>query len=152
MITLNYFGRIKHEGLKQMADYYIKTSSKYTDVRLVSMKEHNGSNETEKKKKENEALIRRLEKENSVKILLDVKGRELTTEEFAEMLGDYKDRGERIAIYIGNYYGVDKKIRDMFDLSISLSRLTFNHEIALMLITEQIYRGMNYLSGGKYHK
>lgn len=87
----------------------------------------------------------------SYKVLLDPRGREWTSEEFAEWLGERALRGTReLAFLVGGDRGFPETIREQADLLMSLSRLTLTHDWACTLLLEQIYRAFTILRGYPY--
>jgi 23S rRNA (pseudouridine1915-N3)-methyltransferase len=90
---------------------------------------------------------------NSYKILLDPSGREWSSEEFAEWLGERALRGTRELIFlVGGDKGFAPAIREQADLLLGLSRMTLTHDWACTLLLEQIYRGFTILRGYPYAK
>ena len=83
-------------------------------------------------------------------ILLDQRGKELSTEEFAETL-EKLEYMEKLNFIIGGPYGVDKKWKDSVDLVVSMSKMTFPHQLSLIILVEQLYRTYTILSGHPYH-
>lgn len=85
-------------------------------------------------------------------ILLDEKGKEMTSSEFASYLQKIMLSGrKRIVFVIGGPYGFSKEIYKRADQMISMSRMTFTHEMVRLFFTEQIYRAMTILRGEPYH-
>ena len=94
-------------------------------------------------------LLARLE--GSYKVFLDAQGREWTSEEFAEWLGQRALGGTReLAFVVGGPDGFSAPFREHADLLLSLSRMTFNHDLARVLMLEQIYRAFTILRGYPY--
>jgi 23S rRNA (pseudouridine1915-N3)-methyltransferase len=92
-------------------------------------------------------------KERSFLIVLDEKGKELTTGELAAMISDLqKRRYTEIRFFIGGPYGMAPGARAGSDLLLSMSRLTLPHQLARVMLMEQIYRCGTILSGENYHK
>jgi len=89
-------------------------------------------------------------------VLLDVGGREVSTREFAEFLGRRLSASSSslrgVAFVVGGHQGVDEETRQTADHIISLSRMTLPHEMARLVLVEQIYRVMTILRGGRYHR
>ncbi len=152
MIEIYYFGRFKHAGLEKAAAYYAKALSKFMPLKMSELHEAKSHNESEKIKRESAVLEKALLRDSNHKVLLDAQGKSLDTEGFSRMIGGHVDAGRRLSFYIGNYYGVEPGLKGLFDTAISLSPLTFNHEIALLLLAEQLYRAVDLLHGGKYNR
>ncbi|MBN2354985.1 23S rRNA (pseudouridine(1915)-N(3))-methyltransferase RlmH [candidate division KSB1 bacterium] len=86
-------------------------------------------------------------------VALDRSGAEFDSRTFASWLQKRLNDGNKsLAFLIGGPLGLDRSIVEKADQTISLSRLTFAHELAAVVLLEQIYRAFNLLHGGKYHK
>ncbi len=87
------------------------------------------------------------------RILLDERGREFSSGEFARFVGKRRDGGTRqFAVLIGGADGHTAETRAAADLVLALGRLTLQHELALVVVAEQIYRAHSILAGGPYHR
>lgn len=85
-------------------------------------------------------------------VLLDENGREYTSREFAARLEKIMGSGKKRAVFVvGGPYGFSRKVYDRADAMLSLSRMTFNHEMVRLFFTEQLYRGISILQGLPYH-
>ncbi|XP_045821500.1 putative RNA methyltransferase At5g10620 isoform X2 [Trifolium pratense] len=85
-------------------------------------------------------------------VMLDEHGRDLRSEQMAELVADAGNTGaSRISFCIGGPYGHGRKIRERANLSIKLSSMVLNHQIALLVLVEQLYRSWTILRGQKYH-
>ncbi|MDE6249558.1 MAG: 23S rRNA (pseudouridine(1915)-N(3))-methyltransferase RlmH, partial [Paramuribaculum sp.] len=85
-------------------------------------------------------------------VLLDERGREMTSREFADDIDRYGIRGTKRLVYIvGGPYGFSAKVYDRANAKLSLSRMTYPHEMVRLFFTEQIYRAMTILRGEPYH-
>ncbi|MDE7180726.1 MAG: 23S rRNA (pseudouridine(1915)-N(3))-methyltransferase RlmH [Muribaculaceae bacterium] len=85
-------------------------------------------------------------------VLLDEKGREYTSLEFASWLEKLMVAGRKRTVFVvGGPYGFSKEVYARADAKLSLSKMTFNHEMVRMFFIEQIYRGMTILRGEPYH-
>ena len=102
--------------------------------------------------KEAMALERHL-KRDGLTVALDPQGKTLNTEEFARWLQDAMNRSaSRVTFVIGGAWGLSKTIAEQADLRLSLSPMTFSHELARLVLTEQIYRALSLWKGLPYHK
>ncbi len=84
----------------------------------------------------------------SYKIVLDVAGKHLTSHEFSNILAS----GRNIDFIIGGAFGLDQAILDNSDLRLSMSKMTFPHQLAKVMLLEQIYRAQTILDNHPYHK
>lgn len=101
--------------------------------------------------KDDSALLKRVDGVRGV-LALDEKGELMTSTRFSSVLfKTVQDHGARAAFVIGGADGLPKEIRERYPL-ISLSRLTFTHQMARLILAEQIYRAMEIKRGSKYHR
>jgi 23S rRNA (pseudouridine1915-N3)-methyltransferase len=77
----------------------------------------------------------------------------MTSDEFARFLrGRDRDSGQPLAFVVGGFLGLADRIRDKADMTMSLSRLTFSHELARVMLLEQVYRALTIVGGRPYAK
>ena len=96
-------------------------------------------------------FLRRLE-DRDVLFLLDERGRQWSSEELSLRLYEQIALGQgTLTLLIGGPYGTSKAVQQRADVTLSLSKMTFTHEMALLLLTEQLYRAAMIHSGSKYH-
>lgn len=101
--------------------------------------------------RESERLLRRIKSGDAV-IVLDEHGRDLSTVDFSKILDrNLNDSIKRIVFVIGGAYGIDSTVIDRGGFSMRLGSMTMPHELARLVLAEQLYRATNLLSGGKYH-
>ena len=85
-------------------------------------------------------------------VVLDERGRTLTSPQFAQQLGKWRDQGVRqVTFVIGGAYGLTDEVRHRADLVLSLSAMTFPHQLVRVLFAEQLYRAFSILQGSPYH-
>lgn len=85
-------------------------------------------------------------------VVLDERGRTLTSPQFATQLGKWRDQGVRqVTFVIGGAYGLTEEVRQRADLVLSLSAMTFPHQLVRVLFAEQLYRAFSILQGSPYH-
>ncbi len=136
-------GKLKERAFDAKCSEFVKWLSPYAQVEVVELPD--GGREKEKKE-----ILRALEKErNSLVVIMSEEGKLMNSLEFAGYLGR-ADR--RVVFVIGGPDGLDPEIRGRGDLLWSLSPLTFTHELARLLLLEQLYRAMSIIRGGKYHR
>lgn len=152
-IRIICLGKTKQKFIEEGIIEYQKRITKYIklewqilpDVKLTGSK-------TIEIVKEQEAVI--LEKnlsQSSFLIVLDEKGKEFSSEKFAEFLEEKLSFGKDIIFVIGGVYGLSKKILKRADLVLSFSRFTFTHQMIRFLLAEQLYRSFTIIKGKKYH-
>lgn len=107
--------------------------------------------EAVQKQKEGQLMLAAMQPSDFV-VLLDERGREYTSREFAGFIEKKMASGlKRLLLVIGGPYGFSDEVYARADGKISLSRMTFSHEMVRLFITEQIYRAMTILRGEPYH-
>ena len=156
-ITLITVGTLKEEYLKSAVDEYKKRLSQYARVDEVNIKEERISNEDDRTEiaralaAEGEKILAAVPK-GATKIALCVEGRHYSSEQLAEMVGKCCDETGKIALIIGSSHGLADAVKLSSDARISLSALTFPHQLARVILYEALYRSFTILAGKKYHK
>lgn len=104
--------------------------------------------------RDGEAAIRKLETDRAATVvLLDAGGKTLDSEAFARWLGEQRDLGTREIVFVcGEADGFPEGLRERVKQKISLSAMTYSHELARVMLAEQIYRAFAILSGSPYPK
>ena len=107
-----------------------------------------------KKALEQEAeKIRALIPQAACKVAMCIEGRQLESSEFASLFEKISLNGKSKAVFIiGSSHGLDESLKSECDLKLSMSRMTFPHQLARLMPTEQIYRAFSITAGSKYHK
>jgi len=152
MIKIAYFGSLKTSFVKSGIERYCKWLSPYSKLSFVELKSGGDINREQMmdiQKREATALLKRVKNEEL--IVLDEKGEECTSMEFAELLRSRQISSTDLFFAIGGYTGFHTDVKSAASKTIALSKMTFTHEMALLLLIEQIYRGMKIIKGEKYH-
>lgn len=89
---------------------------------------------------------------DSYKIALEVTGKHYTSHEFAKIIENQQHSNKNIDLIIGGAFGLDQAILDLAHLKLSLSKMTLPHQMAKILLLEQIYRSQTILTNHPYHK
>ena len=141
-------------GIKE----YLKRLKPYTNIELVEGLEEKISPRAGNKdieiclQKEGAKLLNLIGKDEIV-IVLDIKGDALTSEEWAQYIQRLNvSPVSRVNLVIGGSFGVDEKVKQRADRAVSFSNMTFPHQMAVLILTEQIYRGFKIIKGEPYHK
>ncbi|MFH0875726.1 MAG: 23S rRNA (pseudouridine(1915)-N(3))-methyltransferase RlmH [archaeon] len=146
MIKIIAVGKVKNPNIDGLTSEFIKRISKYTKLEVSIVKEEK-IKVNEAKKEEGKRILDLLSKKHAPIYCLDVKGVELTSEEFAKTLKE-----KNACFVIGGYSGLSEEVLAKATKIISISKMTFTHEFALLLLSEQIYRGFTILNNENYHK
>jgi 23S rRNA (pseudouridine1915-N3)-methyltransferase len=153
-ITFLTVGKTEDAYLKEGIDKYTKRLKHYTKLELVDLPELKNTKaltEQQQKAKEAEAILKKISPLDHV-ILLDDKGMELTSIKFAGYI-DKKSVGSvsSLVFIVGGPYGFDPSVYDRANDKLSLSRMTFSHQMIRLLFVEQLYRAYTILKGEPYH-
>ncbi len=98
-------------------------------------------------------LLSRTIPSGSLVVVMDERGRVLSSPEFAEQLARWRDGGRQdVAFVIGGADGIAPGLRDRADFAISFGRMVWPHMLVRVMLAEQLYRAANILSGGPYHR
>ena len=151
-------GRMKEKALRQMADEYLKRLNrygKYEEAEIPDLPEPMGASEAlreQVKTREGEAMLVRLRGGDRV-IALTIGGKQRSSEELAEHLNALRIQGAgRLVFAIGGSLGLGENLLRRADEELSMGPMTFPHQLARVMLLEQLYRSEKILAGEKYHK
>ena len=150
-------GKRKEKAYRQMADEYLKRLSrygKYEESEVPDLPESTGSAALEEqvKAKEGEALLARIRPGDRV-IALTIPGKMTDSPSLASHLEELRTGGvSRIVFVIGGSLGLGKNVLERADEEMSMSPMTFPHQLARVMLLEQLYRAAKISAGERYHK
>lgn len=157
-ITIAAVGKLKEKYLKDSISEYTKRISRFADVEIVEVEDEHApeslstAQEVQVKQKEAERLLKRV-KENSYIILLDLAGEQADSETFSSKIESVMLSGNsHITFIIGGSLGLDKSLINAAGYRLCLSKMTFPHQLARLILLEQIYRAFKIMNGETYHK
>jgi 23S rRNA (pseudouridine1915-N3)-methyltransferase len=142
-LTIAWIGKTKSVAVQSLTDEYLKRLRQYADREGVSFKDESAL--LKLCGREGKGTHRRL-------VLLDSRGKQLTSEELARFLGDHQDTNPVPLVFaVGPADGFSENARQQADFTLSLGKMTIAHELARVLLLEQLYRGFTILKGHPYH-
>ena len=152
-------GKMKEKAYRQMADEYLKRLSrfgKYEEAEIPDLPEPasgvSEALEEQLKAREGEAILARIRPGDRV-IALTIPGKQRSSEELAQHLAELKTAGaSRFVFVIGGSLGLGKNVLERADEEMSMSRMTFPHRLARVMLLEQLYRAEKISAGERYHK
>ncbi len=156
-ITVITVGTLKEEYLRSAVEEYKKRLSQYARVEEINIKEERIFDEDDRAEisrvllAEGEKILAAVPK-GAAKIALCVEGKQYTSEELASLVGKCCDASGKTALIIGSSHGLADTVKRACDARISLSALTFPHQLARVILFEALYRSFTILAGKKYHK
>ena len=140
-LQLVMLGKTRRPELRAIIDDYVKRISRYAPIEVIELRE-------------SEAALKKLAFDQpSTIVLLDDAGKSLDSKGFAKWLGEHRDRSARQLIFVcGGADGFPEHIRCQAQQQLSLSTMTYSHELARVMLAEQLYRAFAILAGSAYPK
>ena len=151
MIRILAVGKIKEPALTALIDQYLKRINRFTKINCLEVTDVAESKDDYSIKAESEALLKRLKTSDYV-VLLDLSGILLNSLTLACELEKWISQSGELTFVIGGSRGVDQRVKQRADFVWQLSPLTFPHQIARLLLVEQLYRGYKINTKQSYHK
>jgi len=157
-ITVLAVGKLKEKYLKDGISEYSKRLSRFCELEILEVddeKAPEGMSEAQElqiKKNEAERLVKRI-KDGSTVIILDVNAESMSSEAFAQKLNSFFISGvSHITFIIGGSLGLDAGLLKRSHVRLSLSKMTFPHQLTRLILLEQVYRAFKIIKGETYHK
>ncbi|MGY8918972.1 MAG: 23S rRNA (pseudouridine(1915)-N(3))-methyltransferase RlmH [Flavobacteriales bacterium] len=151
-IKLIVIGETNNKDLKQLVNQYISKLKHYIKFELVVLKdERKKLQQNVQIKKEGEKILSILKKNDFI-ILLDENGEQLSSVGFSKFIQKKLNSGMKTLTFIvGGPYGFSEEVKAMSKQQLSLSKMTFSHEMVRLFFTEQLYRAFSILNNEPYH-
>lgn len=152
-LTLILTGKTKSGYLLEGVDDYLKRIRRYVPLSVETipdLKVSRKMNTEEVKKQEGKQILQRLKPADHV-ILLDERGKRFSSEAFASYLQGLEGRTGQTVFVVGGAYGFSEEVYNRCDQKISLSDMTFSHQMVRLVFSEQLYRAYTILNGEPYH-
>ncbi|MCA9382472.1 23S rRNA (pseudouridine(1915)-N(3))-methyltransferase RlmH [Candidatus Dojkabacteria bacterium] len=149
-IRILLIGNSKETYIKDWSDELQKRISKFSSIELLEL--NSKQTDIKKRQKEEFELLSSKFETGRFKVLLDVEGRSYNSIEFSKKIIDSGlTNFQGIDFFIGGPFGLRQEDKQIFDTLVSLSNLTFNHQLAKVVLLEQIYRSFTIIKGITYH-
>ncbi len=152
-VTLLLVGKTHDKIYTESIADYVSRINHYLPFEVKVIPElKNGASlgETQQKEKEGEQILKNIEEKSHV-VLLDERGKEYRSVEFASWLANKQQSTKHLIFVIGGPYGFSQAVYDRADDKISLSRMTFSHQMVRLVFVEQLYRACTIIKGEPYH-
>jgi len=141
-LKVAWIGKTKEPAIQALTDDYLERLSRYAKVDAVALKDESALLK----------LCARDARPRNTLVLLDIRGKQVSSQEFAVWLGDYQDRQSMPLLFaIGPANGFSDQVRLSATLVLSLGKMTIAHEVARVVLLEQLYRAFTILKGHPYH-
>lgn len=148
-------GKIREKYIKLGIDEFTKRIQPYSSLQIIEISSENIYSDSNIEKildTESEKILKQAG-ENSYFIAMDIKGKPFSSEDFAAKIKELSISGiNQVVFVIGGAEGLSQKIKNRADFSLSLSSMTFTHQMARQLLLEQLYRAFKIINNEPYHK
>ena len=152
-LTVIAVGRLKERYWREAADEYLKRLGPYATVRVIEVDDRDSGRDAARALAEEGADVLRAVPEGAHVIALEIGGKQLSSEAFAARLGELAlDGRSNVAFVIGGSVGLSEQVIRRADEKLSLGAMTFPHNLARVVLLEQVYRSFRINRGEPYHK
>lgn len=161
MIKINLLtvGKLKEKYWRDACNEYSKRLSAFCKLEIVELAESRLSDNPSEKEilsalnNEAKAFRSYMDKKSSINIAMCIEGGQMTSVELSKKIDRYALQGfSTINIIIGSSFGIDEELKKSCDLKLSMSKMTFPHQLARVMVLEQVYRAFQIQKNTKYHK
>ncbi len=151
MMTINIVcvGNLKEKFWREACEEYQKRLSRFCKIKILELQEQNNLSNQKTLQKEGEDILKHI---SGKPILLAIEGKQLSSEEFAEKLENEALTCSEITFIIGSSCGVSQEVKNYVKDKISFGKATFPHNLARVMLLEQVYRAYMINNGSTYHK
>ena len=152
-VTLILVGKTTNDiFVRGIADYVERISHylPFTITTIPELKNTKKLSEAQQKEKEGELILKEIQTADTV-VLLDEHGKEFRSVDYADWLQKKQNTAKRLVFVIGGAYGFSKAVYDRANEKISLSKMTFSHQMVRLIFVEQLYRACTIIKGEPYH-
>lgn len=151
-ITVLTVGKLKEKYLREGCDEYLKRLSAFSKVQVVELPESRCPAEIQRVlEQEGDSILAKIPKGARV-IPLCIEGRELSSAQLAARVADFSQQSSHLVFVIGGSYGLSPRVKAVGDLQLSFGKMTLPHQLARLVLLEQIYRACAINNHSKYHK
>jgi 23S rRNA (pseudouridine1915-N3)-methyltransferase len=138
-LTIAWIGKTKNSAVQSLTDEYVKRLKQYAEVDAVSLKDES-------------ALLKLTDRTRQRLVLLDPLGKQLSSEDLAQFIRSHQEQNSSPLLFaIGPADGFSGNTRNHADFVLSLGKMTIAHELARVMLLEQLYRAFTILKGHPYH-
>lgn len=151
---LPLLGKTRESYLAEGITDFVQRLRHYTRVSLKPIQHKKKTQWSDEREKEEDGrLLLEHVPAGALMVVLDFRGRQLTSEGLAELIGEWQQRGvKQVSWLIGGPLGHSRALVERADLLLSLSSMTFTHDMTRLFLLEQLYRAHTIRAGEKYHK
>jgi len=153
-INIICVGKIKDKYINDGIAEFQKRMTAFSNLQIIEVKEFTKEGTIQLSiEKESEEILKKISKQNTYTILLDLKGKEIDSKGMSDYIEKLKNTGiSTINFIIGGSDGVSQNLKDSVDMKLKFSHFTFPHQLMRLILMEQIYRWFSISNNIKYHK
>jgi 23S rRNA (pseudouridine1915-N3)-methyltransferase len=157
-VHLIVLGKLKEKYMKEFASEYEKRLSAYckltvTELEPIKLSDNPSQTEIDNALSKETQMVKAKIPKGAFVFSMCIEGKQMSSEELSKKLDSIAVSGNStVAFIIGSSFGLSDEIKNMSDFKFSMSKMTFPHKLARIMLTEQIYRAFSISNNGKYHK
>ena len=151
MIKIICVGKIKEKYFVDAIEEYKKRISRYTKLEIIELKDYSMDDINKVLELEKEQIEKYIDSKDYI-ITMEIEGKQISSENFAEKLDNIFNTNSNIVFIIGGSYGLDNSIKQRANYHLSFSQMTFPHQLFRILLLEQVYRAYKINNNESYHK
>ena len=153
-INIICIGKVKDRYINDGITEFSKRMTAFASLNIIELKEYNKEDSINISiEKESSEILKQISKSSSFNILLDLDGKEITSENMSKYIDNLKNKGiSSINFIIGGSNGVSKEVKNSIDMKLKFSHFTFPHQLMRLILLEQVYRWFAISNNIKYHK
>lgn len=155
-ITILAVGKQREPFYAQAMREYLQRLSRYCKITVKEIPDEKDPDKSEALiekavKAEGERILAAIKEQDHV-VALCIEGRQMPSEDFSRLINDWHTRSISVVFVIGGSNGLSQEVIKRADMKLSFSTMTFPHQLARVILAEQIYRAYKIISGERYHK
>ncbi len=151
IIDIIVVGKLKEKSLKDLESEYSKRLTRYAKINIIELKDSKDNDINLAIKQESKLILDKIDDKSFV-ILLDIKGKMLSSDDLSKKINNITQTNAKITFIVGGSNGVSVDVKNKANMLLSFSPMTFPHQLFRIMLLEQIYRSLAILNNSPYHK
>ncbi len=151
IIDIIVVGKLKEKSLKDLESEYSKRLTRYAKINIIELKDSKDNDINLAIKQESKLILDKIDDKSFV-ILLDIKGKMLSSDDLSKKINNIAQTNAKITFIVGGSNGVSVDVKNKANMLLSFSPMTFPHQLFRIMLLEQIYRSLAILNNSPYHK
>lgn len=151
IIDIIVVGKLKEKSLKDLESEYSKRLTRYAKINIIELKDSKDNDINLAIKQESKLILDKIDDKSFV-ILLDIKGKMLSSDDLSKKINKITQTNAKITFIVGGSNGVSMDVKNKANMLLSFSPMTFPHQLFRIMLLEQIYRSLAILNNSPYHK